>query len=145
MLRALLLLVSLAACASVPPPQVSSQLDAPVEVVIRQVMTERIFASALQIPVCFDKPEIEVTGDVVRRLHKSDPRVRPCVAKDLRGANAGRLVYVHVRSFSKPAGDTYVIHAGYWCGLLCADDTEFTVEKRGGEWTVARAVFQWIS
>jgi hypothetical protein len=145
MLRTSLLLAFLAACASAPQQQVSSALDAPVEVVIRQVMTERIFASAKEIPICFDKPEIDVTSNVLRHLHERDRRVRECPTRDTRFTVKEGVVHVHVRSVTNPAAKTYVIHAGYWCGLLCADDTEFTVEKRGGEWTVTRAVFQWIS
>jgi hypothetical protein len=141
----LILLVFLSACASVPSPQASSELDAPVEAVVRNVMTKPIFASAVEIPICFDKPEIDVTGNVVRRLRESDRRVRRCAAADIRFTVNSGVVQVHVRSFSKPAIDTYVIHAGYWCGVLCADDTEFTVEKRGAEWVITRSVFQWIS
>ena len=132
----LLALALLGGCASAPGPP---EINAPIEVVVHEVLKKQIFATAAQIHICFGPRNLDLYPDIVRELSTADPRIVPCKGLELRD------FAVHVRSFTKTAGDRYVVHAGYWCGLLCADDTEFTVQKRDGAWVITSAVFQWIS
>jgi hypothetical protein len=142
-IRSAPLVIVIASCRSTTPvPLHHASLEQAVQLVVERLLaTESVFKDAVEIPICDEQNALPL--DIIfieRNIASKEPRVRTCHA----GAFT-HPAYVHVRSIERVGEDQLVVHAGYYCGPLCADDSTFTLQLTEGVWTIVSVHRNWIS
>lgn len=131
--------VVMIACGSTYAGRSDTSVESAVELVARQVLRKTIFESATEIPICVEDQSAPIAINVlVQRLSIVDRRIRPC-----HGVYR-HPVYVYIRSVERNDSGL-AIHAGYYCGNLCADDSIYIVARRSNHWEIVSVIPNWVS
>jgi hypothetical protein len=124
----------------------ASTTENALELVVQRVLEKQYFRNASEVPICLgDRVRGVNLSSLVKKLSAIDNRIRGCEGVTVTPSNPPQIhvaaVQIHIRSVETDGSGHLIVHAGYWCGVLCADDTEYKLVRVGAGWKIIHGQF----